>query len=151
MVNGRNWTHTNVITVNPGPICPVPQNLNATNIGETSATLNWDVAASADSYEYRYKQTALSTWTSSTTTSTSAGISGLTAGVEYEFQVKTVCSFGSSNYSSSATFNTNPNQPPVADFTASSTSIPEGQSVDFTDTSTNIPTSWSWSFASGSL
>jgi PKD repeat protein len=40
-------------------------------------------------------------------------------------------------------------QPPVADFTASSTSIYEGQSVDFTDTSTNGPTSWDWTFAGG--
>jgi PKD repeat protein len=39
--------------------------------------------------------------------------------------------------------------PPVADFTASSTSIQAGQSVTFTDTSTNGPTSWSWSFPGG--
>jgi PKD repeat protein len=41
-------------------------------------------------------------------------------------------------------------QPPVANFTASSTSIYEGQNVTFTDTSTNSPTSWSWSFEGGS-
>jgi vibriolysin len=39
--------------------------------------------------------------------------------------------------------------PPVADFTASATTINEGQSVTFTDTSTNTPTSWSWSFPGG--
>jgi PKD repeat protein len=39
--------------------------------------------------------------------------------------------------------------PPVADFTASATTINEGQSITFTDTSTNSPTSWSWSFPGG--
>jgi PKD repeat protein len=40
-------------------------------------------------------------------------------------------------------------QPPVANFTASATTINVGQSVTFTDQSTNNPTSWSWSFESG--
>jgi PKD repeat protein len=39
--------------------------------------------------------------------------------------------------------------PPVANFTASSTTIVEGQSITFSDTSTNTPTSWSWSFTGG--
>ncbi|MCP5103524.1 MAG: PKD domain-containing protein [bacterium] len=43
-----------------------------------------------------------------------------------------------------------PPDPPVADFSASSTVIEEGQSVNFTDTSTNSPTSWSWTFYGGS-
>jgi uncharacterized protein (TIGR02145 family) len=38
---------------------------------------------------------------------------------------------------------------PVANFTASSTSITEGQNVQFTDLSTNGPTGWSWSFGDG--
>ena len=42
-----------------------------------------------------------------------------------------------------------PTQPPVADFTASQTTICVGQSVTFTDTSTNIPFVWSWSFPGG--
>jgi PKD repeat protein len=149
-VNGRTWTHTNVITLNPGPTCSVPQNLNAADITETSATLNWGAVALADYYEYRYKQTSSSTWTTNTTSSTSVGISGLSPGTEYEFQVKTVCASGSSNYSSSAYFTTLVNLPPVANFTASSTTISEGQSVTFTDTSTNFPTSRSWSFPGGS-
>lgn len=39
--------------------------------------------------------------------------------------------------------------PPVAQFTASATSILVGQSVTFTDQTTNNPTSWSWSFQGG--
>ncbi len=40
-------------------------------------------------------------------------------------------------------------QAPVAEFTASSTTINAGQSVTFSDQSTNAPTSWSWSFTGG--
>jgi PKD repeat protein len=39
--------------------------------------------------------------------------------------------------------------PPVADFSASATTITAGQSVTFTDLSTNNPTSWSWTFTGG--
>jgi len=39
--------------------------------------------------------------------------------------------------------------PPVADFTANTTSINEGGSVNFTDLTTNNPTSWSWTFSGG--
>jgi PKD repeat protein len=40
-------------------------------------------------------------------------------------------------------------QPPVAAFTASSTTVTVGGSVTFTDQSTNNPTSWSWTFEGG--
>ena len=40
-------------------------------------------------------------------------------------------------------------QPPIADFSASSTSISVGDSINFTDQSQNNPTSWSWTFEGG--
>ncbi len=40
-------------------------------------------------------------------------------------------------------------QPPVAAFTASTTTVVVGGSVTFTDQSTNVPTSWSWTFEGG--
>lgn len=39
--------------------------------------------------------------------------------------------------------------PPVAQFTASSTNVNEGAIVQFTDQSSNNPTSWSWTFNGG--
>ncbi|MCT4637437.1 MAG: S8 family serine peptidase [Bacteroidales bacterium] len=38
---------------------------------------------------------------------------------------------------------------PTANFTASPTSVTQGQTVTFTDASTNVPTSWSWTFTGG--
>ena len=40
-------------------------------------------------------------------------------------------------------------QAPIADFTASRTSVCPGNTVQFTDASSNAPTSWSWSFTGG--
>ena len=40
--------------------------------------------------------------------------------------------------------------PPVADFSASPTSVCTGQQVGFFDLSTNSPTSWAWTFTGGS-
>ena len=42
-----------------------------------------------------------------------------------------------------------PEPEPVANFTANTTSITEGETVNFTDLSTNTPTSWSWNFGDG--
>ena len=38
---------------------------------------------------------------------------------------------------------------PIADFTASTTAITEGETITFSDQSTNAPTSWSWDFGDG--
>ena len=40
-------------------------------------------------------------------------------------------------------------QPPVANFSASPTTVIAGQNVQFTDLSTNGPTSWAWTFTGG--
>ncbi|MGV3695568.1 Ig-like domain-containing protein [Flavobacterium sp.] len=42
-----------------------------------------------------------------------------------------------------------PTAPPVANFTASATSVCVGQTVNFTDTSTNIPSAWTWTLPGG--
>jgi PKD repeat protein len=66
----------------------------------------------------------------------------------YEVNLTASNIFGWSVASSSITVNPVVN-PPLADFTASSTTITAGGSVTFTDKSTNSPTSWSWNFGDG--
>jgi PKD repeat protein len=38
---------------------------------------------------------------------------------------------------------------PIADFEASATSVPLGETVDFTDLSANVPSTWEWTFEGG--
>lgn len=86
-----------------GP-CVVPTGLTASSITTTSATLNWSTASGANSYNIQYRPTGTTTWIAATSTTTSKAISGLTQGTQYEFQVQSVCTAGSSSYSSSSTF-----------------------------------------------
>lgn len=77
----------------------------------------------------------------------SSTITGLMANTKYY-----VCAYATNNegteYGNQVEFTTFEN-PPVADFTASPTTIAAGQSVQFTDQSSNNPTSWSWNFGDG--
>ncbi len=86
--------------------CDVPGGLSATDVTENSATLSWNAAGSALSYDYRYRVDGTTTWTDGNTTSTSAAISGLTASTTYEYQVQSVCDSESSGFSASSTFTT---------------------------------------------
>ncbi|RPH29034.1 MAG: PKD domain-containing protein [Bacteroidales bacterium] len=56
---------------------------------------------------------------------------------------------GTFDYGEVEDYSVNISIPPVANFSASATSIITGQSVTFTDLSTNTPTTWAWSFTGG--
>ena len=86
--------------------CAIPGTLSATGITTSAATLNWGVVTGATSYNVQYRQTGTTPWTSTSSTTTSVAISGLTAATTYEFQVQTVCSGGSSAFSASTNFTT---------------------------------------------
>ena len=58
-------------------------------------------------------------------------------------------SYGSDNETKTNYITVTAPQPPVANFTASTTNPSLGGSVTFTDTSTNTPTAWSWTFEGG--
>jgi len=84
----------------------VPTGLSASNIGSSTADLNWD-AVSGATYDVRYRQVGTSTWTTIAVSGNSAGLAGLSATTDYEAQVRSKCS-GESNsaYSSSVNFTT---------------------------------------------
>lgn len=92
--------------VAPPIICSIPTSLGATSITSTSATLTWGAVSGAVSYNVKYKKVSANKWTSTTSATNSKAISGLSAGTAYEFQVQTVCSSGSSAFSSSFGFTT---------------------------------------------
>ncbi|SDX64155.1 Por secretion system C-terminal sorting domain-containing protein [Lutibacter oricola] len=83
----------------------VPTNLASSNVGATGATLSWS-AVSGATYVLQYRETGTSTWTQESTGSTSFDITGLNTLTQYEAQVQSVCSSGSSVFSSSVNFTT---------------------------------------------
>jgi len=91
----------------PNGTCAVPGGLNATSITSTSATINWNTATGALSYNIQYKPSSSSTWSSTTSTTTSKTLTGLTSSTPYDYEVQSACSGGSTSaYSSVANFTT---------------------------------------------
>lgn len=89
-----------------GGSCSAPTGMNTTSITSSGATFNWTAASGATSYNIQYRAVGAGSWTSTTSTSTSKSVSGLSAGTNYEWQVQTVCSSGSSSYTASTNFTT---------------------------------------------
>lgn len=90
-----------------GGSCATPAGLNATNVAQTTATVNWGAVSGAASYNLQYKLSSSSTWITITgITTTSRNLTGLTAGSTYNYQVQAVCSGSSSTYSAAANFTT---------------------------------------------
>jgi hypothetical protein len=90
----------------PTTTCSTPSGLTTSSLTASSVTTNWGAVTGASSYNVRIKSQVSTTWTNSTSTTTSRAFSGLTASTGYEFQVQTVCSSGTSAYSTSRTFTT---------------------------------------------
>jgi Secretion system C-terminal sorting domain/SprB repeat/Fibronectin type III domain len=82
----------------------------ATAITGTTATANWNAAASAVSYNVQYRVVGSATWTAfagNPVTGTSANLTGLTALTSYEYQVQVNCAAGlQAAFSASSIFNT---------------------------------------------
>ena len=102
VLQSQNLTISGTVVVG----CGVPGSLSATSITSAGATLGWGAVTGASSYNVQYRPTGTTTWTSATATTNSKAVSGLTSSTSYEFQVQTVCSAGSSAYSSSFDFTT---------------------------------------------
>lgn len=87
--------------------CNNPYNLSTSSVTNTTATVSWEAPISPTfvSYKIEYSRIDLVNWISANTTDTFYNATGLTAGITYQWRVKTVCSStGSSlNYSSFTT------------------------------------------------
>ena len=87
-------------------VIPVPENLSASSITTSSATLSWDAVDGADSYNVRWGKTSGSLDNSDNVATNSIDIDGLDDGETYYFDVQTVKGAGTSAYASEASFNT---------------------------------------------
>ncbi|NRD22095.1 DUF5011 domain-containing protein [Winogradskyella litoriviva] len=83
-----------------------PTGLSIDGFGSSTATVSWDAVPGA-SYDFRYRETGTSTWTTSSVSSASTSLSGLSPETAYEVQVRSICADNStSSYTSSASFTT---------------------------------------------
>ncbi len=85
---------------------PNASTFTSSSITASSATMGWTAVSGAVSYNIKYAIRYSGNWTTVTSTSTSKNVTGLTASTWYEFQVQTVCSNGTSAYSTSGIFQT---------------------------------------------
>ncbi|HEU4632878.1 MAG TPA: zinc-dependent metalloprotease family protein, partial [Flavisolibacter sp.] len=87
--------------------CANPTAPNTTAITANSAILSWTGATGADSYDVEYKQSSSTSWLPvvTSTTATSASLSGLQASTSYDWRVRTNCVASTSNFVS-VTFTT---------------------------------------------
>ncbi|WP_246223787.1 GEVED domain-containing protein [Fulvivirga kasyanovii] len=108
-LSGGSQDYTLIVTGVTGTVsctATVPTGLGASNIGSSSATVSWNAVPGA-TYDVRYRQTGTSSWTTTAVSGTSASITGLSPLTQYEAQVRSKCSDGTTSaYSSSVTFTT---------------------------------------------
>ncbi len=94
--------------------CNAPTGLTASSINGTSATVKWTAVMGALNYDVDYKLITSSNWINKAkgTSATSINLTGLTAGKQYDWRVRTNCAGtnGSSVYSTSR-FTTSGGQP----------------------------------------
>src|SRR4030095_14443537 len=74
--------------------------LTSSGISQTGVTLGWAAVQGATGYTIQHKTSTSTTWITSTSSTNSITISGLTSGTSYVWQVKASCS----TYSSQASF-----------------------------------------------
>jgi len=114
---------------------------------ETGATVNFTDLSSENpsSWEWTFQG-----GTPASSTEQNPAVTYNTAGV-YTVTLTASNAFGSDSETKTGYITVSePGTPPTAEFSASATTVDEGQSVSFTDLSTGGPTSWSWSFPGGS-
>ena len=119
-----------------------PPNVNLFTNGSvtgSSATMGWAAVSGAVSYNVKYAIRYSGNWITVNSTTTSKNVTGLTGSTWYEFQVQTVCSNGTSAYSSSGIFQT----------TSSTLSLTRGPYLQLSTTS-SIFIRWRTSIASNS-
>jgi PKD repeat protein len=98
------FSQSTFITRAASNICPVPQSLQARNITSTSAELSWLAVPQANSYQVRYRPEN-GIW-SAQTINLPFVMSNLEPARRYFYQVRSVCSFGNSDWSLERNFQT---------------------------------------------
>ena len=105
------WYVDDVEVTNPG--CMAPHQLRATNISNTSVTLDWTPRAGDSYWKIYYKKTTESSYSSTIVASHPHMLDGLTTGATYEFKVQTLCTTNSSSITDPITVTTGCGSNPI--------------------------------------
>lgn len=101
--NYSTYTDCDYEYTDPSP-CELPSGLTETSVTTNSAILQWtDVEPD---YNIRYKISGGATWTTTTSSTNSKSITGLSSNTTYEWQVESNCGADVSGYTSSQYFTT---------------------------------------------
>ncbi len=97
------------VTVSATAGCGAPTGLASSAITSTAATVSWSGVASAVNYNVEYKLNSSGVWivASSSNVPTTYNFTGLTAGLLYDYRIRSNCSSGNSAYTQ-AQFTTSP-------------------------------------------
>ncbi len=109
--NNDFWYVDDIEVTNPG--CMAPHQLRATNISNTSVTLDWTPRAGDSYWKIYYKKTTESSYSSTIVASHPHMLDGLTTGATYEFKVQTLCNTNSSSISDPITLTTGCGSNPI--------------------------------------
>lgn len=89
-----------------GTNCDALTGLSVSSIGQTSATVSWNAVSGISSYTVEYKKSTDASYTSSTVSSSSTNLSGLSANTNYQVRVRYTCSNGQTADYASTSFTT---------------------------------------------
>lgn len=95
----------NIVQGTP-PFCAVPASISVNDTTTTTAELNWENIANANSYSVRYRPSGASDWSTTDVTPNNVLLSQLDFCKSYEMQVRSNCTDISSDFSNSTFFTT---------------------------------------------
>jgi hypothetical protein len=86
--------------------CGTPATVSSSAITSSTATVSWGAVSGASSYSVQYRIVGAASWLTGTSTTTSLGLTGLTASSNYQFQVTATCTGTVGTASALGTFTT---------------------------------------------
>ena len=95
-------------SASPVVTCDAPTNVAATNVAQTSATINWQAGGSETAWNLQYKAASAANWSNSITVNTTPtyNLTGLTANTAYQVRVQATCGANETSNWTTASFTT---------------------------------------------
>ena len=86
--------------------CDKPGTAVVSNLSPTSVKVDWTAITDAIKYRIRYRKIGTTTWTANNVNAATATIQNLDAATDYQYQLRTQCPAGWTNWTSTSSFTT---------------------------------------------